>query len=249
MSTSFLDALTHVLGHNHVLTGDRIEPRHKTDWQHTAIREPLAVLRPADTAELSAVLKLRHAYDQSVTVQGGMTGLVAGGLPDDGQIVIAMERLSGVQEVDTAACTMTVWAGTPLQIAQEAATKANLYFAVDLGARGSCHVGGNISTNAGGNRVIRYGMMREQILGLEVVLADGTVVTSLNKMLKNNAGYDLKQLFIGSEGTLGIVTRAVLRLHARTPGYFTAFCALSEPEAAVDFLAHLKQTGGSLLSY
>lgn len=249
MRTALLDALTQALGHDQVLTGDRIEPRHKTDWQHTAIREPLAVLRPADTAELSAALKLCHAHDQSVTVQGGMTGLVAGGLPDDGQIVIAMDRLSGVEEVDTAASTMTVWAGTPLQIAQEAATKANLYFAVDLGARGSCHVGGNISTNAGGNRVIRYGMMREQILGLEVVLADGTIVTSLNKMLKNNAGYDLKQLFIGSEGTLGIVTRAVLRLHARTPGYFTAFCALSDPDAAVDFLAHLKQTGGSLMSY
>lgn len=249
MSFQLLSAFERILGQQHVLCGEKIEPRYKTDWQHTAVRQPLVVLRPANTTQLSAVLKLCHAHDRSVTVQGGMTGLVAGGLPDDGQVVISMERMSGVEEVDTAASTMTVWAGTPLQIAQEAAAHANLYFAVDLGARGSCQVGGNISTNAGGNRVIRYGMMREQILGIEVVLADGTIITSLNKMLKNNAGYDLKQLFIGSEGTLGVVTRAVLRLHAKTPGYFTAFCALEHPENAVDFLAHLKQVGGSLMSY
>jgi FAD/FMN-containing dehydrogenase len=244
-----IDLFVKALGAAYVLTGEAIEPKYKTDWQHTAVREPLVVLRPSDTAQVAAIMKICHQHDHSVTVQGGMTGLVAGGLPDDGQVVISMERLNGVEEIDPASSTMTVWAGTPLQLVQEAATKANLYFAVDLGARGSCQVGGNISTNAGGNRVIRYGMMREQILGLEVVLADGTIVTSLNKMLKNNAGYDLKQLFIGSEGTLGIVTRAVLRLHARTPGYFTAFCALATPDAAVQFLAHLKQTGGALMSY
>ena len=247
--TILIDALVKVLGTAGVLTGDAITPVYKTDWKKTLEREPLAVVRPATTEQVSAVMRLCHQVGQPVTVQGGMTGLVAGGLPNDGDVVLSMEKLSGIEEIDAAASCMTVWAGTPLQLIQEAAAQADLYFAVDLGARGSCQIGGNISTNAGGNRVIRYGMMREQILGLEVVLADGTVVTSLNKMLKNNAGYDLKQLFIGSEGTLGIVTRAVLRLHARTPGYFTAFCALSDPAAAVKFLAHLKQVGGALMSF
>lgn len=249
MSQALIQAFEQALGNAYVLTGEAIEPRYKTDWQKSATSEPLAVVRPANTEEVSAVMRLCHQHNQSVTVQGGMTGLVSGGLPEDGQVVLSMERLNGIEEIDPASSTMTVWAGTPLQVAQEAAVKADLYFAVDLGARGSCQVGGNISTNAGGNRVIRYGMMREQILGLEVVLADGTIVNSLNKMLKNNAGYDLKQLFIGSEGTLGIVTRAVLRLHARTAGYFTAFCGLSSPDAAVQLLAHLKQVGGALMSY
>lgn len=249
MSQELIQAFEQAIGKAYVLCGDAIEPRYKTDWQKSAEREPLAVVRPANTEEVSAVMKLCHQHNQPVTVQGGMTGLVSGGLPEDGEVVVSMERLSGIEEIDPAASTMTVRAGTPLQVVQESAVKAGLYFAVDLGARGSCQVGGNISTNAGGNRVIRYGMMREQILGLEVVLADGTIVNSLNKMLKNNAGYDLKQLFIGSEGTLGIVTRAVLRLHALTPGYFTAFCGLASPEAAVTFLAHLKQIGGALMSY
>lgn len=249
MSQSFIQALEDAIGKQYVLSGDAIEPRYKTDWQKSAERQPLAVVKPVNTEEVSTVMKLCHQHNQAVTVQGGMTGLVSGGLPEDGQVVLSMERMSGIAEIDTDASTMTVWAGTPLQVVQEAAEKAGLYFAVDLGARGSCQIGGNISTNAGGNRVIRYGMMREQILGLEAVMADGTVVNCLNKMIKNNAGYDLKQLFIGSEGTLGIVTLAVLRLHALTPGYFTAFCGLSSPEAAVKLLAHLKVVGGALMSY
>ena len=248
-TADLVEALRQAVGADLVVVGEGITPVHRTDWRKTTVRDPIAVVCPTTTGQVSAAMQVCHRLRHPVTVQGGMTGLVGGALPNDGDVVISLERLTGVEEIDRAACTMTVAAGTPLQVVQEAAAHAGLYFAVDLGARGSCQVGGNISTNAGGNRVIRYGMMREQVLGLEVVLADGTIVTSLNKMLKNNAGYDLKQLFIGSEGTLGIVTRAVLRLHARTPGYFTAFCALASPDAAVSLLARLKGLGGALMSF
>lgn len=244
-----VEELRQAAGTGQVLSGADIRPVHRTDWRKSTVHDPIAVVCPVTTAQVAAAMQVCARHGHPVTVQGGMTGLVGGGLPDDGDVVISLERLTGVEEIDKAASTMTVWAGTPLQVVQEAAAQAGLCFAVDLGARGSCQVGGNISTNAGGNRVIRYGMMREQVLGLEVVLADGTVVTSLNKMLKNNAGYDIKQLFIGSEGTLGIVTRAVLRLHARTPGYFTAFCALANPESAVSLLSSLKRLGGALMSF
>ena len=163
---------------------------------------PLAVLRPADTAEVSAVLRLCHEAGQAVVPWGGKTGLVEGGNAD-GALALSLERMTRVLEIDRVAATMTVEAGCPLQAVCEAADAEGLLFPLDLGSRGSATIGGNIATNAGGNRVIRYGMMRDMVLGLEAVLADGTVVSSLNHLIKNNAGYDLKQLFIGSEGTLG----------------------------------------------
>ena len=175
---------------------------------------PLALLRPRSTAEVSAILKLCHAARQPVVPWGGRTGLVEGAYAE-GCVAISLERMNRIEEFDRAGATMTVEAGCVLQTVCEAADAKGWFFPLDLGARGSATIGGNISTNAGGNRVIRYGMMREIVLGLEAVLADGTVVTSLNPLIKNNAGYDLKQLFIGSEGTLGIVTRAVLRLRPR----------------------------------
>jgi FAD/FMN-containing dehydrogenase len=181
--------------------------------------------------------------------QGGLTGLAGGATPRAGDIVLSLERLTGIEEIDPAAATMTVKAGTPLEIAQRAAEDAGFLLALDLGARGSCQIGGNLSTNAGGNRVIRYGMAREQVLGLEVVLADGTVLTSLNKMLKNNAGYDVKQLFIGAEGTLGIITRAVLRLHARPRSQATAFTALPHYQAVVMLLRRAQRELGDVSAY
>src|SRR6185295_10928865 len=144
-----------------------------------------------------------------VVPQGGMTGLCGGARPEPNWVAISLERMVGIEEIDSASATMTVRAGTPLETVQRAADDAGFFFPLDLGARGSCAIGGNLSTNAGGNRVIRYGMTRDLVLGLEAVLPDGTIVTSLNKMLKNNAGYDLKQLFIGTEGTLGVITRVV----------------------------------------
>ena len=177
-----------------------------------------------------------------------MTGLSGGATPQAGEVAISMERMSGIEEIDTASSTATVLAGTPLQVVQQAAAEAGYLFPLDLGARGSCTIGGNIATNAGGNQVIRFGMMRNLVLGLEAVLADGTVVTSLNKMLKNNAGYDLKQLFIGTEGTLGIVTRAVLRLFPKLPSKSTALCALRSFDDAVALLHALQARLGGALS-
>jgi FAD/FMN-containing dehydrogenase len=250
MTDQLIAKLRDALGDHCVLFGSQIEQRYKTDWSRTVVAEPLAVVRPTDTAGVARVLEICCAYGQSVTVQGGMTGLVGGSQAADGDVVVSLERLTGIEDVDVAASTMTVWAGTPLQMAQQAAADHNLYLAIDLGARGSCQIGGNIATNAGGNRVIRYGMMREQVLGLEVVLADGTVLSHLNKMLKNNAGYDLKQLFIGTEGTLGIVTKAVLRLHPIPSASTSVLCALNNESAVIAFLARVRQrVGSSLLAF
>lgn len=250
MSKPIVQALASVLAQTELLVGEQIEPRYKTDWSKSRVSEPVAVIRPRTTQSVAQALRVCHAHGQPVTVQGGMTGLVGASQANDGDVVMSLDRLSGVEDLDAAASCMTVWAGTPLQVAQEHAQAHGLYLAVDLGARGSCQVGGNIATNAGGNRVIRYGMMREQVLGLEVVLADGTVLSNLNKMLKNNAGYDLKQLFIGSEGTLGVVTRAVLRLHACPAHTTTVLCAVTDDAAMLRFLMRARQTlGASLLAF
>jgi len=243
-----LDELAQAVGAAHVLSGADIPPRHCTDWMQTQRRVPLALVRPGSPDEVARVMAICHRHEQPVTPQGGLTGLVAGALPAEGDIALSLERLNGVEEIDIAAGTLTVLAGTPLQTAQEAARAAGLLLAVDLGARGSCQVGGNIATNAGGNRVIRYGMFREQVLGLQAVLADGSVVGSLNKMLKNNAGYDLKHLFIGSEGTLGIVTRAVLRLHPLPSSCHAAWCTLPDHETVVRFLRHAQRALAGTLS-
>lgn len=246
--TALLDELALAVGPAHVLTGDAIPPQHCTDWFNAHTHRPLALVRPGTPDEVARVMAICHRHGQPVTPQGGLTGLVAGATPNEGDVALSLARLNGVEEIDTAAGTLTVLAGTPLQTAQEAARAAGLLLAVDLGARGSCQVGGNIATNAGGNRVIRYGMFRDQVLGLEAVLADGSVVGGLNKMLKNNAGYDLKHLFIGSEGTLGIVTRAVLRLHPLPQSCHTAWCTLPDHDTVVRFLRHAQAALGGTLS-
>ena len=207
-----LDALQAALGPTAVLRGADTPARNHNDCSGLAPSVPLAVLRPADTAGVSAALRICHAHGLAVVPQGGLTGLCGAARVGAGEVALSLERLVGIEEIDPAAATMTVRAGTPLETVQQAAADAGFFCPLDLGARGSCAIGGNLATNAGGNRVIRYGMAREMVLGIEVVLVDGTVVTSLNKMIKNNAGFDLKHLFIGSEGTLGVITRTVLRL-------------------------------------
>jgi FAD/FMN-containing dehydrogenase len=210
--------------------------------------EVLAVAYPRSTGQVSQVLKFCHAHDIAVTPQGGMTGLAGGGVPVGSTVVLSLERMRAIEEVDRDAGTITVQAGLPLEGVQVAADEAGLFFPLDLGGRGTAQVGGNASTNAGGNRVVRYGMMRALVLGMEWVLADGTVVTSLNKMIKNNAGYDLKQLFIGSEGTLGVITRLVLRLYPKARSVQTALCALKDYPGVLDLLARAKDGLGATLS-
>jgi len=248
-SAALLRGLREVLDSAGLQTGADIETRFRKDWYAPLDPQPpLAVARPRDTREVSAVLAACHRHGQPVVPQGGMTGLAAGATPRGGELVLSLERLCGVEEIDAQAGTMTVLAGTTLQAAQEAAREAGWLLALDLGARGSCQIGGNIATNAGGNRVIRYGMARDQVLGLEAVLADGTVLSSLNKMQKNNAGYDLRQLFVGSEGTLGVVTRAVLRLAPLPACTQTALCALSHYDDVVALLRHAQRRLSGRLS-
>ena len=244
LSISALNALGEI-----VSTESDVLEKHACDWSGVNRQRPLAVLRPRSVAEVSAALRACHAAGIAVVPQGGLTGLAGGATPQAGQVVLSLERLKGIEEVDRDSATMTVLAGTPLEMAQKAAEDAGLYLALDIGSRGSCQIGGNIATNAGGNHVIRYGMARAQVLGLETVLADGTILTALSKVMKNNAGYDLNQLFIGSEGTLGIVTRAVLRLNAKPRSKSTALIATAGYDAAVRVLRRLQAELGEVSGF
>ena len=207
-----------------------------------------AVLRPTSTEQVSAVLQHCNEHGIAVVPQGGMTGLVRGTQTHSGNVVLSLERMNEIEHIDPVSRTARVQAGVILQRLQEKVAEHDMDF--PLGARGSCQVGGNASTNAGGLRVVRYGMMRELVLGLEAVLADGTVVSSMNEMMKNNTGYDLKQLFIGSEGTLGIITRLVLRLYEAPKSRNTALAALSSFDQVTGLLKHVDRSlAGQMSSF
>lgn len=242
-----LNDLVAIVGPEGVLLGDDVSQR-SVDWFTGAPCRAKAIVRPRDTEQLSRVMALCYQADQPVVTHGGMTGIVHGGEASPEELVVSLELMNRIEDIDSVGSTLQVQAGTTLQHVQEAAAEIDMQFPLDLGARGSCTIGGNIATNAGGIRVIRYGMMRQQVLGLEAVLSDGTVVSSLNKMLKNNAGYDLKQLFIGSEGTLGIVTRAVLRLQPHMPSEQTALVAVPSFDALTQLLGLVSQELANSLS-
>ena len=224
-SESLLQRIESIVGARGLITGEDVSSRPNHSWGQGNC-PARAIVRPASADELSQVMRLCRQAGQSVVPWGGLTGLVDGitCAPDD--IVISLERMNAVEHLDADAGTMVVQAGAVLQNVQDAAREAGWMFAIDFGARGSANIGGMMTPRRGGNSVVRYGMMREQVLGLEAVLADGTVICNMNEMLKNNTGYDLKQLIIGSEGTLGIVTRAVLRLRAQARSVQTALVAL-----------------------
>jgi len=244
-----LNAIEKVVSTGGVLLGEDVSSR-SDNWPPVGGCQASAIIRPASTKEVSEVLKLCYAAGQKIVTHGGLTGLVGGARAENTDIVLSLERMNQLEAVDVVNRTVTVEAGVPLQKVQEAAEDADLLFPLDLGARGSCTIGGNISTNAGGNSVIRYGMMREQLLGIEAVLADGTIITSLNGVIKNNTGYDLKQLFTGSEGTLGIVTRAVLRLRPLPRSCNTALVAIDQFEQVSGFLRLMDSAlGGTLSAY
>jgi FAD/FMN-containing dehydrogenase len=248
-----LSELQRALGANVVKIGEEaFAPRHLKDFCFEAPPEGrlLGVAYPSSTEEVSKIMRWCAGAGVRIVPQGGMTGLVGGGVPVAPSLAVSMERMRAIEEIDAASACMIVQAGVTLENVQKAADEAGFFFPLDLGGRGTAQVGGNASTNAGGNRVLRYGMMRDLILGLEVVLPDGAIMTSLNRMLKNNAGYDLKHLFIGSEGTLGIITRLVLRLHPKARSVCTALCALKDYDAVVALLQRAK-TGfaGGLSAY
>ncbi len=230
-----------------MLTGDDVRTR-AVSWADQGPCQALALVRPANTDEVSRVLAACHAAGQPVVPMGGLTGLVRGCVALPGEIGMLFERMNRIEDVDVVGRTMTVQAGVALQAVQEEAEKHGLLYPVDWGARGSSQIGGSVATNAGGNGVIRYGMTRESVLGLEAVLADGTVISSLNRMIKNNAAYDLKHLFIGTEGTLGVITRLVLRLREQPRSTQTALVACSSFQGVTTLLKHMDASLGGLLS-
>src|SRR5882724_827100 len=212
-------------------------------------RSPL-VLRPGSTAEVSAICKLATEHRIALVPQGGNTGLVGGQTPHNGEVVISMRRMDRIREVDTASNTMTCEAGVILQNAQQRAADADRLFPLSLGAEGSCTIGGNLSTNAGGTAALAYGVAREMALGLEVVLADGRILNDLSNLKKDNTGYDLRNLFIGAEGTLGIITAAVLKLFPKPRAIETAFVGLASPAAALKLLEMSQsEAAGTLTSF
>ena len=241
-------ALADIVGEANILTGDDIGDRYRIDFLRKHEAAPGVVLRPASTEEVSAILRLAHSEGTPVTVIGGQTGMCGAAMASPGGIGLSLERMNRIEEIDPASMTMTVQAGCVLQVAHEAAEEQGVFLPLDLGARGSAMIGGVIGTNAGGNRVLRWGMMRDMVLGLEVVLADGRIVSSLGKVIKDNAGYNWKHLLIGSEGTLGVVTRAVLRLRPLPTTQQTAIVATGSFEDAIRLLRNLEASLSGRLS-
>ncbi len=233
-------ALAVVVGQGQLFLDGDIGERYRVDTTRRHTSRPCCLVRPATTAEVAAVIKIAAIHDLPVTVVGGQTGTVGGAVPRDGGLALSLERMNQIVETDPMSMTMTVEAGCILQHVQEAAEAERLFLPLDLGSRGSATIGGVIAANAGGNRVLRWGMMRDMVLGLEVVLADGTIISSLTKMLKDNAGYNWKHLLIGSEGTLGVVTRAVLRLRPAPTTRQTAIIAMDSFEEAARVLHRLE---------
>lgn len=238
--SDLIQSIHAVVGDKGLITDERVAQRPNESWGKGSC-PALALVRPATTEEVSKVLALCNDAGQRVIPQAGLTGLADATKATDQDIIISLDRMRTIEHIDSKGSTALVEAGVVIQDLQTAAEEHNLLFAVDWGARGSAQVAGMLAANAGGNKVIRYGMARDQVLGLEVVLADGTVLTNLKETLKDNTGYDLKQLFVGSEGTLGLITRAVLKLWPAAPARQTALVAVDSFENALILLNSLKQ--------
>lgn len=244
-----IKTLQETLGADQVITGEEISRRATSYWDQ-APTTALALLKPRNTEEVSAALKVCHAHKQPVVTQGGLSGCVEGAVAAENEVIISLEKMNRIESIDPQDGVAFVEAGVILEVLQEKVQEHELIFPLDLGARGSCTIGGNVATNAGGINVLRYGMMRNLVLGLEAVLADGTVISSMNQMLKNNAGYDLKQLFIGSEGTLGLVTRAVVKLFPQPLSCSSAMVAMESFDSVSSFLVTLqRELAGTLSAY
>ena len=243
-------ALAAVVGESNVLVGENDTAPYFADWRKQYRAAAEAVVRPATTAEVSAVVRCCAEAGVAIVPQGGNTGLCGGSVPTGQrrEVVLSLARLNRIRELDARNDTLTAEAGCVLADIQRAAAAADRLFALSLAAEGSCQIGGNLSTNAGGVNVLRYGSARDQVLGLEAVLPDGRVWDGLRGLRKDNTGYDLKQLFIGAEGTLGIITAAVLKLHPKPTAAATAWIEVPDAARAVDLLGHLHRTCGERLS-
>ncbi len=249
-SDALLARFAKIVGEKHAVRGDAMEPflREQRDLYRG---KAALVLKPANTEEVSKILALADRTKTAIVPQGGNTGLVGGQTSfDKHAIIVSTARMNKIREVDASANTMTVESGVILQNAQEAANKADRLFPLSLGAEGSCTIGGNLSTNAGGTQVLAYGNARDLVLGLEVVLANGKILRDLRKLKKDNTGYDLRHLFMGAEGTLGIITAAVLKLFSAPRSISTAWIGVPSPEAALALLnLALARAGSSLTSF
>ncbi len=246
VTTNIISILKDIVGDAEVLTGSDASER-TTAWETHQPCHAKAIVRPSSTGQVAAIMKSCFEHAQSVVPYGGLTNLVQGCATTPDDIALSFEKLNAIEEIDTTAHTMTAQAGVTMLAAQEAADAEELFFPVDIGARGTCMLGGNVSSNAGGTKVIRYGMMRDSVLGLEVVLADGTVVSSMNRFIKNNSGFDLKHLFIGTEGVLGLITRIVIRLSVKPQTHNVALVACNDYEQLVAVLNKSKTLLGSSL--
>ncbi|HXX85731.1 MAG TPA: FAD-binding oxidoreductase [Casimicrobiaceae bacterium] len=245
-----LPTLKSIVGEANVLTAaDEVAP-FCIDWRERYRGSTRAVVRPGSTAEVASVVRCCAEHGVPVVPQGGNTGLCGGATPHESgdEVVISLSRLNRVRAIDAANATMTVEAGVPLAAVQDAAAKAGLLFPLSLAAEGSCLIGGNLATNAGGTAVLRYGNARDLVVGLEVVLADGRVWESLKGLRKDNTGYDLKQLFLGSEGTLGIITAAVLKLFPQPRTSATAWAGIADVAASVALLRAMRAALGDRLT-
>lgn len=243
-----LKALRGFLDDSCVLIGADVKARNPGVFMSSV--EAGILVRPSSVEQVSRVLALCNRFNQPVVVQGGMSGWVRATQTHPGDLILSLERLNKIEQIDSVNRTALVQAGVVLETLQNQLEPHGLAFPLDLGGRGSCQLGGNASTNAGGIRVIRYGMMREQVLGVEAVMADGRVVSSLNRMIKNNTGYDIKQLFLGSEGTLGVITRLVLRLRELPNSSNTAMVCASSFDQIARLLRHMdKSLGGQLSAF
>ena len=244
MSGALLAALREAVGAAHVLTRDTHDlSAYERDWRQRAHGHALAVVRPGATAEVAAVVRACAAHGASLVPQGGNTGLVVGSVPDGSgtQVVLSLQRMNAVRAIDRANLTLTVEAGCVLQSVQQAAEAEGLLFPLSLAAEGSCTIGGNLATNAGGTQVLRYGNARDLCLGLEVVTPEGEVWHGLTGLRKDNTGYDLRDLFVGSEGTLGVITAATLKLFPPPAAKLTAWAAVPTLQSAVDLLGLAQQ--------
>ena len=245
-SSDLLPRFAQIVGERYAITDPQALAPHLVEGRGLYRGRTAMLLRPGSVAEVAAILKLANETGTAVVPQGGNTGLVGGQTPMQGEVLISLTRLDKIREVDPSSNTMTCEAGVVLQKAQEAAAAADRLFPLSLGAEGSATIGGNLSTNAGGTGALAYGVARDLMLGVEVVLADGRVLNLLRKLKKDNTGYDLRHLFVGAEGTLGVITAAVLKLFPRPRAVETAFIGLNSPEAALELLnraqAHVSGT-------
>ena len=242
--SAFITACRQIVGDAWVVTNASDMAPYLTDWRGRTTGAALAVLRPGNTLEVASLVRLCNQYRTPIVPQGGNTGLVLGSIPDASgtAVVLSLSRLNHLRDLDAVNNTMTVEAGCILQKVQEAAAEIDRLFPLSLAAEGSCTIGGNLSTNAGGTAVLRYGSMRDLCLGLEVVTAQGEIWNGLRGLRKDNTGYDLRDLFIGAEGTLGVITAAVLKLFPKPKAIVTALAATASPHDALQFLALAQKT-------